>query len=232
MQLYHPHTNVKKHGRTYSLVQEKEDLAVCQKTYAKSQLNKVKNRIMPYLETVEEGMEAAYQESNTIGDILDPQNEQDQIECEEIGLEDNPEYAAKDFSEDFDENETAPKGLFKTVTLCTDEEIYQLIRRLDDAQRMVVDTAVEFARHIQISRKKPIKVEAPRLIIQGGAGSGKSTVIHVLVQLMEKLLRQSGDNLENPYVLPLSFTGTAAANIDGMTLHSAFNLRATGSHLI
>ena len=40
---------------------------------------------------------------------------------------------------------------------------------------------------------------------------------------MERHLRQSGDNLENPYVLPLSFTGTAAANIDGMTLHSAFN---------
>ena len=40
---------------------------------------------------------------------------------------------------------------------------------------------------------------------------------------MERLLRKPGDNLENPYVLPLSFTGTAAANIDGMTLHSAFN---------
>ena len=46
---------------------------------------------------------------------------------------------------------------------------------------------------------------------------------HVIVQLVEKLLRKSGDNTENPYILPLSFTGTAAVNIDGMTLHSAFN---------
>ena len=224
LQLYLPHTNIKKHGRAYSLEQEREDLAVCQKTYAQSQLNRVKNRIMPFLETVEEGMEAAYQESkNTIGDMLDPENEQDRIECEDIGLEDNPDYAVKDFSDLLEEDETAPKGLFKTVTLSSDEEIQQLIHRLDDAQRMVVNTAMKYIKQIKISRKINSKVVAPRLIIQGGAGSGKSTVIHVLVQLMERHLRQSGDNLENPYVLPLSFTGTAAANIDGMTLHSAFN---------
>ena len=29
--------------------------------------------------------------------------------------------------------------------------------------------------------------------------------------------------MEKPYVLKVSFTGTAAANIDGITLHSAFN---------
>ena len=45
---------------------------------------------------------------------------------------------------------------------------------------------------------------------------------HVIVQLVEKLLRKSGDNTENPYILPLSFTGTAAVNIDGMRLHSTF----------
>ena len=74
-----------------------------------------------------------------------------------------------------------------------------------------------------MSRNKPFKFATPKIIIQGGAGAGKSSVIHIIVQLVEKLLRRSGDNLENPYILPLSFTGTAAANIDGMTLHSAFN---------
>ena len=90
-----------------------------------------KNRIMPFLETVEEGMEAAYQESkNTIGDMLDPENEQDRIECEDIGLEDNPDFAVKDFSDLLEEDETAPKGLFKTVTLSSDEEIQQLIHHI------------------------------------------------------------------------------------------------------
>ena len=44
-----------------------------------------------------------------------------------------------------------------------------------------------------------------------------------MVQWFEKILRQSGDDPEKPYVLVTAFTGTAAANIDGMTLHSAFN---------
>ena len=88
---------------------------------------------------------------------------------------------------------------------------------------MVVDIALSYIKNILISRKTPYRFEIPRLIIQGGAGAGKSSVIHVIVQLAEKLLRKSGDNIDNPYVLPLSFTGTAAANIDGMTLHSAFN---------
>jgi len=61
------------------------------------------------------------------------------------------------------------------------------------------------------------------LIIQGGAGSGKSTLINILAQRVELILRQSGDDPDKPYVLKAAFTGTAAANIDGMTLHSAFN---------
>ena len=42
-------------------------------------------------------------------------------------------------------------------------------------------------------------------------------------QWFERDLRQSGDDPEKPYILITAFTGTAAANVDGMTLHSAFN---------
>lgn len=82
---------------------------------------------------------------------------------------------------------------------------------------------MKYIKEILVSRKTPCCIDVPHLIVQGGAGAGKSSVIHVVVQLVERFLRQSGDNLYNPYVLPLAFTGTAAANIDGMTLHSAFN---------
>ena len=179
---------------------------------------------MPFLETVEEGMEAAHELRNTIGDELDPQNEQDQLECQEIGIQDNPEYATRDFTGVTDETEAlATPGLFKTIIIKPDEEVFQLIHRMDNDQRMVLDVAIRYIKRILMSRKSPFKFMAPRLIIQGGAGAGKSSVIHVIVQLVEKLLRRPGDNLDNPYILPLSFTGTAAANIDGMTLHSAFN---------
>ena len=94
---------------------------------------------------------------------------------------------------------------------------------MDQDQRLVVDIAMTYIKNIIISRKIPCKFSAPKIIIQGGAGAGKSSVIHVVAQLVERFLRQPGDCLEHPYVLPLSFAGTAAANIDGMTLHSAFN---------
>ena len=225
LQLYYSHTNDSKHDPNYSLILEKEDLKACQITYNGSQINNIKKKILPFIESVEEGMEAVHELRNAIGDELDPQNEQDRLEYGHIGLEDDPDYYARDFTGIVDENEpvTTP-GLFKTTRLKPDDEIYKLIHRMDDAQRMVLDVAMTYIKNILISRKITHKFEAPHLIIQGGAGAGKSSVIHVIVQVMEKLLRQSGDNPDNPYVIPLSFTGTAAANIDGMTIHSAFNM--------
>ena len=61
------------------------------------------------------------------------------------------------------------------------------------------------------------------LVVQGGAGSGKSLVIDILSQQIERILRSPGDNPEHPYCLKAAFTGTAAANIKGQTLHSAFS---------
>ena len=40
---------------------------------------------------------------------------------------------------------------------------------------------------------------------------------------MEKIFRKPGDNPSHPYMLKVAFTGTAAANIKGQTLHSAFS---------
>merc|ERR1711872_273066 len=76
---------------------------------------------------------------------------------------------------------------------------------------------------MKASRKTQAQVKPPLLIVQGGAGSGKSLLIRTIAQWFEKILRQSGDDPDKPYILLTAFTGTAAANIDGMTLHSAFN---------
>ena len=69
----------------------------------------------------------------------------------------------------------------------------------------------------------PTLLNGPLLVIQGGAGAGKSLLISAIGQWFEKILRQAGDDPDKPYILITAFTGTAAANVDGMTLHSAFN---------
>ena len=37
------------------------------------------------------------------------------LECEDIGLEDNPEYAARDFEGVTNDNDQSTRGLFKTT---------------------------------------------------------------------------------------------------------------------
>ena len=81
-----------------------------------------------------------------------------------------------------------------------------------------------FAQNVILARKNKISYpEAPFLMVHGGAGSGKSTLIHVMSQYVHKMLLRDGDDLESPYVLLSAFTGTAAANINGQTLHTLFS---------
>ena len=63
-------------------------------------------------------MAAARDLRDAIGEELDPQNEQDRLECRDIGLEDNPDYEARDFEGIINETEAqSSPGLFKTTTL-------------------------------------------------------------------------------------------------------------------
>ena len=83
---------------------------------------------------------------------------------------------------------------------------------------------MKFAQDVIIARKgKAPYPKVPFLLVHGGAGSGKSTLIHVMSQFIHKILLRDGDDLDSPYVLLSAFTGTAAANIDGQTLHTLFS---------
>ena len=61
------------------------------------------------------------------------------------------------------------------------------------------------------------------LFITGGAGVGKSVVIRTLYQALHRqLCSESGQNPEDIRILLCAYTGLAAYNIQGSTLHSAF----------
>ena len=171
---------------------------------------------MPFIESVEYGLEQA-REQNIIGDELDPQNEQDRAECEAEGFHDNPNFALSDPDNLDVERESSNTGLFKTVTIDSDENLHKLTQKLDPDQQIVLSKILNFAYQIKLSRKIPVEVTPPLIIVQGGAGSGKSLLIKTMAQWFEKILRQSGDDPDKPYVLVTAFTGTAAANVDGMT---------------
>ena len=184
----------------------------------------VKCVLMEHLESVEDGTDKAQEMLSTcVGDTLDPAKEQDDDDCEEEGIHDHPEFIVKDPGE-YNKIENVKKGnMYKIIELYSDDKIEEITRNLDEEQRMVLDIAVAFAKSILKSRKTHQFSQPPLLIIQGGAGSGKSTLIDAVCQQIEKILRKSGDDPNHPYCLKVAYTGTAAANIKGQTLHSAFS---------
>ena len=208
---------------------EPDDLEKCKLLYEqKSEYNNlmkienVKEVLMPYLQSVQEGTEKAQEMlKSNIGDTMDPEHEQDNEDCEDIGFTDHPDFLFKD-PDELDTSEVEQRR-YRMIELSDDQTIDDMTSKLDEDQRIVLETGVDFAKSIVKAKKaKELQINPPLLIIQGGAGAGKSTVIEVLCQQMEKIFRASGDNPDHPYIIKAAFTGTAAANIKGQTMHHAF----------
>ena len=95
---------------------------------------------------------------------------------------------------------------------------------------MVLDI-VKYAKDLVKARKmhNPLP-KAPLLMEHGGAGAGKSTVIDTIANWTQKILQQAGDNVEQPYIVKTAFTGCAASNIKGHTLHGTFGFSFDNNH--
>ena len=92
---------------------------------------------------------------------------------------------------------------------------------MDKFQKKVLHVAVKFAQDLKISKKgKKASPMAPKLMVHGGAGSGKSTFINVMCQYIHQILRRDGDDPDCPYVVLSAATGGSASNINGQTLHT------------
>ena len=191
-----------------------------------NKITNVKRILMEHLEDVEEGTEKAQEEINSkIAASLDAANEQDNADCENEELCEHPDFLAKDPSDlDVGQSTTPANSSFKKIALYSNQQIEDLTLGLDKEQRMVLDIGVDYAKNIvKETKQKIISFKAPLLIVQGGAGTGKSFVIDAMTQQIEKILRKPGDNPNHPYILKVAFTGTAAANIGGQKMHSAFS---------
>ena len=205
----------------------------CKKIYDNiseyNQLRKVSNVkriLMEHLEAVEDGTDKANElmESNA-GVTMDAENEQANADCEDEELVEHPDFLAKNPNNlEHAESEGTTGSAYKKIQLYTKEKIDALTHELDEEQRVVLDIGVDFAKNLVKAKKGTMSPpKAPLVIVQGGAGTGKSTVIDAMSQQIEQILRTSGDDPSHPYIIKAAFTGTAAANIVGQTMHSAFS---------
>ena len=131
----------------------------------------------------------------------------------------------------WNEDKEAEAVKYKRVEIPTDDILKEKTRSLDCWQREVVNIGIRFAKDIVKARRHPnSRPKAPLYMIHGGAGAGKSAVIEVLAPWMQKILQQEGNNIECPCVVKTAFTGCAASNIDGQTLHGTFGFSFDNNH--
>ena len=97
----------------------------------------------------------------------------------------------------------------------TESDYLKLLSSLNKKQREI------FTHIVHSLSQKPD--EQLCVFITGGAGVGKSVVIRILYQALHRLLcSDSGQSPENVKILLCAYTGLAAYNIQGSTLHNAF----------
>ena len=203
-------------------------------------VNIVKGQVMEHLESVEEARYYVEQmkkdiregiEENVAAE-MDPMGKQDDGDCEEEDVDEEEEdYHYCDPANIDKEDLQKCNATFKRLIIPPSDELRKMTIDLDKHQREVLNITVKYSRDIVKSRKQwnsPPK--PPLLMVHGGAGAGKSTVIHVITNWTHKILRQEGDSLDQPYVVKTAFTGCAAANIEGQTLHGTFGFSFNNQH--
>ena len=130
---------------------------------------------------------------------------------------------------DNNEDSIPIQSRYRKVEILSLDDLKESTRNLDEHQRHVVDVGIQYAKDVVMARKSFSTPPEPTiLMIHGGAGAGKSTVINVLAQWVQLILQKEGDNSHAPCVLKVAPTGTAAANIEGQTLHTAFSFSYDG----
>ena len=108
-------------------------------------------------------------------------------------------------------------SITKNIVLMENKKYYAAIRELNSQQRELVD---------DITLRKKQDPHAPiHLFLTGGAGTGKTHTLLLLVQALQRIyLRTKEFDLEKPHVLLMAYTGKAAYNIGGTMIHSALDL--------
>ena len=226
LQLYHPFLKEEELGP--------ENMEQCEMLYNQRaedgilKIQKLKSQVLEHMEDVEAAREHVENMQNEIQDLeagvaLDSENAQGEADCDIEGCHECSQNLQTEIEEE--EHSSCKKcEIFRKIQLSSDTQLKQMIADCDEDQRIVLDIAETYSRSWKKSLAGKIRPDtAPLLMVHGGAGSGKSRLIRVITEVMERNFRSPGDDINCPYILITAFTGTAAANIDGHTLHSAFS---------
>ncbi|XP_062580740.1 uncharacterized protein LOC134242656 [Saccostrea cucullata] len=152
-----------------------------------------------------------------------PETEVNRMECIEEG---NTATAdEEDISEQLipDLNQTEPSNSTGTNLLSSSlpkNEVLPLLRSLNSKQRKIFNKVRDWC----IRKKNGHSPDPFHVFVTGGAGTGKSHLIKCIYYEATRLLAHVSENPDDLTVLLTAPTGTAAFNINGLTIHSALGI--------
>ena len=193
-----------------------------------SKIECVQRQLFPHMIDVDEGrdMVEKHEYEKQVGEELDPDGEQIDCDDNEIGFDNVTEYEGLHpeelrESEDF---EISENRMFRTL-LIDMESLLESTRTLAEEQKIALNIIIDYCKLLRkaVNSRSLPSCKPPLLIVHGGAGTGKSMLIQVMSKWVQTILQQPGDDCDSPYLVRAAPTGMAAANIEGSTMHSAFN---------
>ena len=112
------------------------------------------------------------------------------------------------------------------TVLMENDTFYQLCSQMNKKQQQLFNFIMQYAIRCRYAEKNDtLKPSAFYVFLSGGAGVGKSFLINIITEYLRRMLRYPSQALDQQSVLVTASTGKAATNVNGTTLHSAFQLQ-------
>ena len=113
----------------------------------------------------------------------------------------------------------------KYNTLLPNEQFYEICSQLNEGQQHLFNYIMKYSVESRFAEINNTDLPEPFYIfLSDGAGVGKSFLVNVITEYLKRILRYPKQTLDQPSVVVTASTGKAATGINGITLHSAFNL--------
>ena len=137
----------------------------------------------------------------------------------EIEKEDNPDFNI------IHKKKNTNTSVDLKQTYCTTDEMRPLLESMNEEQQQIFYHVREWC----VNRLHNPDIEPLRLFITGGAGTGKSHLLKCLHYEATKIFSRKkhlepDENIDEVHTLITAFTGAAAVNVSGITIHSAFGI--------
>ena len=162
---------------------------------------------MEHLESVEEARyfvdELLKNQIEEVGEELNPMNVQDDMECMEEDVTEHPDFAHINPDQlEIIERNSKKESQMRVIEIGSIQDLIIKSRSHDRFQRKVVEMGLKLARGVVKSRSGVDRFPEPvQLMVHGGAGSGKSTVIDALAKWIQHVIVKSGDGPQYPYTI-------------------------------